>query len=44
MKIYRPAHSAPLSIEFYNGENCGKNGGFPCTSTGDAFVAFRGYV
>lgn len=37
-----PAHSAPLSIEFYNGVNCGVNGGFPCEATNDAFVAFRG--
>ncbi|KAG4079130.1 hypothetical protein HA402_001101 [Bradysia odoriphaga] len=37
-----PAHSAPLSIEFYKGENCGIDGAFPCSSIGDAFVAFRG--
>jgi len=37
-----PAHSAPLSIEFYKGDNCGVNGGFPCGAVNDAFVAFRG--
>jgi len=38
-----PAHSAPLSIEFNKGSNnCGVNGSFPCDSTGDAFIAFRG--
>lgn len=38
----RPAHSAPLSIEFYKGTNCGVNGAFPCEAINDAFVAFRG--
>jgi len=37
-----PSHSAPLSIEFYDGINCGTNGGFPCDSIDDAFVAHRG--
>ena len=38
-----PAHSAPLGVQFYDGENCdGGNGAFPCSFTGDAFVAFHG--
>ncbi|KAJ6646156.1 hypothetical protein Bhyg_01367 [Pseudolycoriella hygida] len=37
-----PAHSAPLSIEFFKGVNCGVNGAFPCEAINDAFVAFRG--
>ncbi|XP_037042784.1 uncharacterized protein BB_0024-like [Bradysia coprophila] len=37
-----PAHSAPISFVFYDGVNCGVNGGFPCEAQNDAFVAFRG--
>ena len=38
-----PAHNAPLGVHFYDGENCdGGNGAFPCSFTGDAFVAFHG--
>jgi len=37
-----PAHSSPMSIEFYDGSNCGVNGGFPCSAIGDALVTFRG--
>lgn len=44
LNFFRPAHSAPISFVFYDGVNCGVNGGFPCEATNDAFVAFRGYV
>lgn len=37
-----PAHSSPMSISFYDGTNCGVNGGFPCTAVDEAFVTFRG--
>lgn len=37
-----PAHASPMSIEFYNGANCGVNGGFPCAAVDEAFVTFRG--
>jgi glucose/arabinose dehydrogenase len=37
-----PAHSSPMSIDFYDGTNCGVNGGFPCAAIDEAFVTFRG--
>ncbi|XP_021960267.1 L-sorbosone dehydrogenase [Folsomia candida] len=41
--IAMPAHTAPLGLDFYKGQNCdGGNGAFPCSVTGDAFVALHG--
>jgi len=37
-----PAHVAPLGVTFYDGANCGVDGGFPCDAEGDAFVAYHG--
>lgn len=40
--IAMPAHTAPLGLNFYKGQNCGVDGGFPCDTTGHAFVAMHG--
>ncbi|ODN05481.1 L-sorbosone dehydrogenase [Orchesella cincta] len=38
-----PAHNAALGITFYDGSVCNSSAGaFPCSMTGDAFVAFHG--
>ncbi|CAG8581240.1 427_t:CDS:1 [Paraglomus occultum] len=37
-----PAHSAPLGITFYDGDNCGGAQSFDCSMKGDAFIAFHG--
>jgi glucose/arabinose dehydrogenase len=38
-----PAHYAALGVEFYDGKACNTSAGaFPCSMTGDAFVAFHG--
>jgi len=41
--IAMPAHTAPLGLDFYRGQKCGDGqGAFPCSVTGDAFVAMHG--
>ncbi|CAG7825236.1 unnamed protein product, partial [Allacma fusca] len=39
-----PAHTAPLGIDFFAGQNCDAplTGAFPCSMIGDAAVAFHG--
>ncbi len=38
------AHTAPLGMDFFRGQNCDSNGegAFPCNMTGNAVVAMHG--